>query len=152
MLNGRCLCGKVRYEVDGTLGPVVMCHCSMCRRASGSAFATNASVDAAAFRIVAGRKSVTIYESSKDGARAFCRKCGSPVFGAVASVPQIIRIRLGLLENARGARPQAHVWTQSKAEWFEISDGLRQFDREAPGDFLMPGASNTKPAKKKRKK
>ena len=46
MITGKCLCGKVRYEINGRLGPVVYCHCSMCRRATGSAFATNASVRA----------------------------------------------------------------------------------------------------------
>ena len=107
MLKGRCLCGKVRYEINGALGPVVQCHCSMCRRASGSAFATNASVEADAFRIVAGRKSIKTFESSKGGTRAFCRRCGSPVFGLIGEAPQIVRVRLGLLEDADGARPVA---------------------------------------------
>jgi hypothetical protein len=49
MITGKCLCGKVRYEINGRLGPVVYCHCSMCRRATGSAFATNASVRANEF-------------------------------------------------------------------------------------------------------
>ena len=150
MLNGRCLCGKVRYEVDGTLGPVVQCHCSMCRRATGSAFATNASVDSNAFRVVKGRKTIKIYNSSKEGFRAFCRKCGSPLYGGSNAHPQIVRVRLGSLEDAGGARPAAHIWTRSKAEWVEIGEGLRKFDREPPTDFLMPGASNR--TKKKNKK
>jgi hypothetical protein len=54
MITGKCLCGKVRYEINGRLGPVVYCHCSMCRRATGSAFVTNASVRANEFRVVAG--------------------------------------------------------------------------------------------------
>ena len=150
MLEGHCLCGKVRYEIDGALGPVVQCHCSLCRRASGSAFATNASVDAKALRIVAGRKSIKSYESSKSGTRAFCRRCGSPVFGLVAGAPQIVRIRLGLLENSGGAHPVAHVWTKSKADWDEIGATLKQFDEAAPPDFIMPGASAKKPRKPKK--
>jgi hypothetical protein len=55
MLKGSCLCGGVQYEYDGTLGPIVMCHCSQCRRAQGSAHATNSPVEAAHFRFVAGR-------------------------------------------------------------------------------------------------
>ena len=54
MLEGGCLCGAVRYEIDGGLGPIVCCHCSMCRKAQGTAFATNAPVPAPRFRIVAG--------------------------------------------------------------------------------------------------
>ena len=150
MLEGHCLCGKVRYEIDGALGPVVQCHCSMCRRASGSAFATNASVDAQAFRIVAGRKSIKTYKSSKDGTRNFCRRCGSPVFGTVKPAPQIVRIRLGLLENADGAHPAAHVWTKSRADWDEIGATLKQFDEAPPPDFIMPGPSAKKARKPKK--
>jgi hypothetical protein len=149
MLSGRCLCGKVRFEIEGALGPVVMCHCTMCRHASGSAFATNASVGADAFRIVAGRKSVKIFESSEDGIRAFCRKCGSPVFGGSASHPETIRIRLGALEDAGGARPAANIWTGSKAEWFAIGEGLQSFEEAATAEFFAPGESEKKSAKKK---
>lgn len=147
MLKGRCLCGKVRYEINGALGPVVQCHCSMCRRASGSAFATNASVEADAFRIVAGRKSIKTFESSKGGTRAFCRRCGSPVFGLIGEAPQIVRVRLGLLEDADGARPVAHVWAKSKAEWDEIGASLKQYDDAPPPDYIRPGASAKKPKK-----
>ncbi len=53
MLKGSCLCGGIRYEIDADLGPVTNCHCSQCRKASGAAFASNASVPAAAFRFIA---------------------------------------------------------------------------------------------------
>ena len=80
MITGKCLCGKVRYEIDGRLGPVVYCHCSMCRRATGSAFATNASVRANEFRVVAGSELISEYESSPSNMRAFCSRCGSPLY------------------------------------------------------------------------
>ena len=70
MLTGRCLCGDVRFEIDGELGPAVECHCSMCRRASGTAFAVNATVDAAGFRITAGGVAIREYESSPGYGRA----------------------------------------------------------------------------------
>jgi hypothetical protein len=54
MLKGSCLCGGIQYEIDADLGPVTNCHCGQCRKASGSAFASNASVPAASFRFVAG--------------------------------------------------------------------------------------------------
>src|SRR5437762_3351156 len=71
MLTGRCLCGGVRYEIDGEIGSVVCCHCSQCRRASGTAFATNASVRAEHFRLIAGQDLLTEYESSPGKFRAF---------------------------------------------------------------------------------
>jgi hypothetical protein len=55
MLTGRCLCGGVRFEMSGQLGPVIYCYCSMCRHANGSSFATNASVRNEEFRTVTGR-------------------------------------------------------------------------------------------------
>ncbi len=151
MLKGRCLCGKVRYEIDGVLGPVVMCRCSICRRVTGSAFATNASVEAKAFRIVSGEKSIKSFESSKGQFRRFCRKCGSPLYGWSKSFPYVVRVRLGSLPDAGGARPVAHIWHGSKSEWFEITDKLNRYEQEPPTDLLMPGAS-AKSAKKKRKK
>jgi hypothetical protein len=151
MLKGRCLCGKVRYEIDGVLGPVVMCHCSVCRRVSGSAFATNASIEAKAFRIVSGEKSIKSFESSKGQFRHFCKRCGSPLYGASKSFPYVVRVRLGSLEDAGGARPVAHIWHGSKSEWFDITDKLNRYEEEPPKDLMMPGAAS-KSGKKKKKK
>ena len=124
MLTGRCLCGGVRYEIDGEIGSVVYCHCSQCRRASGTAFATNASVRAEHFRLVAGRDLVTEYESSPGKFRAFCARCGSPILARWAAHPDFVRIRLGTLDDDPGTRPLLHVWVGSKAPWFEITDEL----------------------------
>src|SRR5205809_779691 len=97
MLTGRCLCGGVRYEIDGEIGSVVCCHCSQCRRASGAAFATNASVRAEHFRLIAGRDLLTEYESSPGKFRAFCARCGSPILSRWTAHPDFVRIRLGTL-------------------------------------------------------
>jgi hypothetical protein len=71
MKSGRCLCGTVRYEVTGAIGPIVFCHCSQCRRAQGSAFGTNAELNAGDFALVAGADRITEYESSPGKIRAF---------------------------------------------------------------------------------
>lgn len=139
MLTGRCLCGGVRFEIAAPLGPAVCCHCSMCRRASGSAFAANASVRADAFRIVSGEDLLSSYESSPGAVRMFCSRCGSPVCMRGRDDMPLVRVRLGLIEDDPGIRPSAHVWTQSKARWFEITDALRRFAREGPRRYFMPG-------------
>jgi hypothetical protein len=126
MLPGRCLCGDVRYEVTAPLGPIVHCHCAQCRRATGTAFATNASVPRAAHRVVAGGELIREYESSPGKYRAFCSRCGSPVYSRSDGDPEALRIRLGSLEQDPGGRPMLHVWTEAKAPWFEITDGLPQ--------------------------
>jgi hypothetical protein len=138
MLNGRCLCGGVRFEIDGRLGPVIYCHCSMCRHANGSSFATNASVRTVQFRIVEGRELIKEFESSPGSLRAFCSRCGSPIYGTVAELPSIRRVRLGTLDSVDGAKSIAHIWTGSKSEWFEITDNLQQFEIEPPEQYCAP--------------
>jgi hypothetical protein len=127
MLEGRCLCGGVRFQITGKLGPAGYCHCRQCRRASGSAFASNAPVRTQYFRIVAGDDLVTEYESSPEKFRAFCRRCGSPVYSRRESEPELRRVRLGTLDGDPGRRPAGHVWVASKAPWFTITDGLPQY-------------------------
>ena len=138
MLNGRCLCGGVRFEINGRLGPIIYCHCSMCRHANGSSFATNASVRTEEFRIVAGRELIKEYESSPGNLRAFCSRCGSPIYGTVAEMPSIRRVRLGTLDSVDGAKSIAHIWTGSKSDWFEITDNLQQFENEPPEQYCAP--------------
>ena len=76
-MTGTCLCGGVAYEVKGELGPIALCHCGMCRKQSGTAFATNASVERRAFRLVRGTDLVQRYQSSPGKWRCFSRRRGS---------------------------------------------------------------------------
>ncbi len=139
MLVGGCLCGAIRYEISGRLGPIICCHCSQCRRASGTAFATNASVAAESMVLVRGEDLLAAYESSPGKMRAFCRQCGSPLYTTHEALPGIRRIRLGTLDRDPGAAPVAHIWVSSKAPWFEITDSLDQFAEWPPSSYLAPG-------------
>ncbi len=132
MLRGSCLCGAVKYEVDGDLGPIVCCHCSMCRKAQGTAFATNAPVEAARFRIIQGEEALRAYSSSPGKRRCFCSICGSPIFSKRDGHPGVIRLRIGTLDSKIAAKPTAHIQVASKAEWFEILDGLPQHPEFEP--------------------
>jgi len=126
MLTGGCLCGRVRFEIHGKIGPVVHCHCVTCRKAQGGAFVTNAPVRTKYFRLLTGSDSVAEFESSPGKRRYFCRICGSPLWSCRESVPEIIRIRLGLLDSDPGRRPLAHIWVSEKAPWYEIADDLQR--------------------------
>jgi hypothetical protein len=137
LLSGKCLCGGVRFEITSPLGPVVQCHCSMCRRATGTAFATNASVRSRDFRVVQGAELLSEYESSPGSWRVFCSRCGSPVFGRVPVV-DLVRVRLGTLDGDPGARPIADIWVGSKAPWFAIADALERFDEAPPIHYAAP--------------
>jgi hypothetical protein len=137
MLTGQCLCGGVRFEITGRLGPVIYCHCSRCRRASGSAFAANASVRASELRVVAGAALVVTYESSPGSERCFCSRCGAPLFGRVPAAG-LVRVRLGNLDADPGERARAHIWVGSKAPWFAITDALEQCDEAPPLHYAAP--------------
>jgi hypothetical protein len=132
MLEGSCLCGAVRYEIDGELGPIVCCHCTMCRKAQGSAFATNAPVPADRFRIVQGEGSLRSYKSSARKERLFCGTCGSPIFSRREGANDV-RVRIGTLDTRISARPAAHIHVASKAEWWELRDDLPRHPKFEPG-------------------
>lgn len=132
LYRGSCLCGKVRYVIDGELGPIVYCHCSMCRKAQGSAYATNAPVDASTFHVASGADALTDYATPDGKHRVFCRHCGSPLISRLDSDPDTVRIRIGTLDTPIAARPVAHIYATSKAEWDTILDDLPQYQGREP--------------------
>jgi len=132
MLTGSCLCGQIRFRIDGEIGSISFCHCRSCRKAQGTAFVTNAPVARNSFTLTAGESLVAAYESSPGKLRCFCRNCGSPVYSWRREMPDVIRIRLGTLDSDPGARPVLHAWVSEKAPWFEITDELPRFEGGLP--------------------
>jgi len=131
--HGGCLCGKVRYEIRGGIRNIVMCHCSICRKAQGSAFATNGIVNADEFVFISGEDNLTGYESSPGQTKYFCKTCGSPIISKNVKRPGQVRVRLGTIESDISERPEAHIFAGSKANWEEICGELPQFDSYEPG-------------------
>lgn len=130
MIEGSCLCGKVTYTLSGQPQVMYYCHCSMCRKASGSSFATNMLARAEDFVIVTGHSFLKAYESSPDEYRHFCSECGSPIYGVAAVRPGIVSIRCGSVDGDPGLRPSSHIYTASKAPWIAITGPLPQFPEE----------------------
>lgn len=126
MHTGSCLCGAVRYEVSGAFSKIAYCHCRECRKATGSSFATNASVAAKDFRFVAGEDRLGRFESSPGQFRCFCTGCGSPVVKLYADVPEV-RVRLGTLDQPLATDVEAHFFANEKADWYEIRDDLPRY-------------------------
>lgn len=125
--RGSCLCGRVRYEIAGELGEFGYCHCTSCRKASGSAHAANAPVERARFTLVAGDDVLREHESSPGKRRAFCAGCGSPIYAYLVATPDRLRIRLGSLDTPFAKQPRAHTWVSDGAAWAPIDDGLPRF-------------------------
>jgi hypothetical protein len=122
--HGSCLCGTVKYCVSTELEAVTHCHCSMCQKGHGAAFATYASAPASALSIVTGAEALKDYESSEGVLRQFCSNCGSSLFwsDSKGSFSRWISIALGTLDSSFTARKQKHCCVSSKAGWYEITD------------------------------
>ena len=129
---GGCACGGVRFEIDGDLAGVQLCHCSICRRSSGTAFAANIPVKTAAFRLTSGAELLREFESSPGKRRTFCGACGSPIHSRADAVADTVRIRAGSLDAPTGTRPVFHFFTDSKADWWEITDDLPRYPGQRP--------------------
>lgn len=129
-LTGGCLCGQVQYRIDGPFGLVTNCHCTMCRKAQGAAFATNAPVARKDFQLLKGAELITEYESSAGKRRCFCRVCGSPIYSHRVDDPNSLRVRFGTLDGDPGVRAVAHFAVDSKAPWFELTDDLPRLDSD----------------------
>lgn len=128
MIVGGCLCNEVRYEYDGAIEEISMCHCSMCRKAQGSAYVAISPIDTAKFRIVHGQALLKEFRSAPNKARVFCSNCGSPIYSARDDLPGIRRLRLGTVETPFVCNTAYHTWVSSKATWETIGDGLPQFN------------------------
>jgi len=128
MHKGSCLCGAVEYGITGSLGPVVYCHCSRCRKSNGSAFAAVSPVAAEDFRIFKGQESLRSYSTDAGVHRVFCSACGSPINSKRDNEPEIVRVRIGTLDTPIDAKISAHIFVGSKAEWDEILDDSPQYD------------------------
>lgn len=133
MPKGSCLCGAIQYDAKGRLESIDHCHCSMCRRTHGSAFATFGRVARDDFQLTAGRDDLQVYASSEAVKRSFCRHCGSRLLFEHSAMPDHVFLALGSLDEDPGGRPEGHIFVGSKASWFEITDELPQHDEYPPG-------------------
>ncbi len=131
MIRGSCLCGGVRFEA-AKVPLIVLCHCSMCRKANGAAFDAGAVVPSENFKLVNGADLVESYQSSPDTRRAFCRVCGSRVPSQTAD-GRFYFTPAGLFDDDPGVKPALHMFVGSKAPWWDINDSLPQFEGWVPG-------------------
>lgn len=126
LLTGECYCRTVGFEVEDGFGYALNCHCSNCRRTTGSAFKPFAGIALEKVRLTRGADRLLI-QGTPDAGDIHCGQCGSLLWsvvraGAFAHVP------LGVLTEAPSIRPTAHIFVGSKAPWFEITDDLPQHE------------------------
>ncbi|OZG73552.1 hypothetical protein BTA51_11145 [Hahella sp. CCB-MM4] len=141
-LKGSCLCGSVEIQVPDNFHFIGYCHCSECRKWSGSAFTSGGLVDSADFQITKGEESVSYFHKSEETDLAFCKNCGSSLFSKKLKRGKSI-VRLGILNDAPSQKPSTHIFVGSKAPWYDISDKLTQFDELPQGSSFSEVSSQT---------
>lgn len=127
-LRGGCLCGEVRYVMEGGFTAVHNCHCSRCRKARAAAHTTNGftAIDRLAFTHGADLVNTYRLPAARFFAQAFCSACGS---GLPRHDPGrgIVIVPLGSLDDDPGRGADDHIFVDSKACWFDIGDALPRF-------------------------
>ena len=132
-LRGSCLCGGVRFVVTATFRRANHCHCSRCRKHSGSFGLTTGRVPRQGFRLVAGDELIRVFRPDGGAVKAFCSVCGSSLFGGLWPEGPEVSIRLGSVDRDPGIRPQYHSFVDSRAAWDELpDDGLPRFGGANP--------------------
>jgi hypothetical protein len=128
-IGGSCLCGGVRFEVELPFRRANHCHCSRCRKHSGTFGETQGRVACDRFSLLAGEELLRVFRPT-DGAAAkvFCSVCGSSLFGAHWPEGDEVSIRLGSLDGDPRIRPQYHSFVDSRSVWDELpDDGLPRY-------------------------
>ncbi len=133
MAKGECNCGAVRFEVDGDLRDVYVCHCSICRRSSGSSGMAVVVIPNDRFRWIQGEDHVVMWtKPGTNWEKWFCRVCGSPVPGRNDSERMFVPAGC-ITEGGEALRVAHHIWVGSRAVWDEIGDAGQQHAEQFRG-------------------
>ena len=139
MPGGHCQCGAIRFEFSGEAADASFCHCSICRKFSGSAFAAYVEVARSDLRISGDPSLARRYAVTERLTKLFCGTCGTPLFTEHSTFPGFTYVNLGALDSAEGVAPEYHQFVGSKARWYEINDGLPQYHAWPESGTRSPG-------------
>ncbi|MGB8818888.1 MAG: GFA family protein [Rhizobiaceae bacterium] len=137
--TGQCSCGSVRITTRGALRPVIYCHCTQCRRQTGHFLASSACEDSEFD--VEGKDNITWFQSSADASRGFCAICGSGLFWK-NKTKSYTSIYAGLFDEPNMLVAQSHIFVGDKGCYYEITDGLPQYET-APGGLVTAKATQS---------
>ena len=132
--RGSCLCAAIRFVVDEFEPRTANCHCSMCRKFHGAAYATIAEAKRNHFRWISGEELIKGYTAENGTTRSFCANCGSSLtFASPEADPDVVEIALGCFDDEVPVRPDAHIYVASAAKWALPEDDLPQFEAGRDG-------------------
>jgi hypothetical protein len=125
--QGGCLCGAIRYRIEGPALRTTSCHCLHCRRSSAAAFVTWVEFRSSEFTLLSGAPSR--YESRPQVTREFCGACGTQLTYKHAGEPETIDVTACSLDEPERVAPDDHVWCDRMLPWVKIADGLPRYGR-----------------------
>lgn len=127
--KGQCLCGGIQYLVTTIEERMGHCHCKMCRKFHGAAFATFGEAKTENFKWIKGEDMLQNYQAENGSTRQFCQKCGSSLtFKAANDDGRLVEFTLGTLDTDIDSQADAHVFITSKANWSVVCDDLPQYE------------------------
>ncbi|MGC3873119.1 GFA family protein [Halomonas sp. GXIMD04776] len=126
-MKGECLCGEVKFEIEGKIRNLYQCHCSLCRRATGAAANAATFVTAQRFRWVSGENEIRSFLKPTGFRSDFCSICGSPVPNRLRGT-DMVWVPAGLLDELIESRVSAHLHITSAAPWEQESTGCVRLD------------------------
>lgn len=133
MIEGGCNCGAIRYRAEGAPVVVAQCHCTNCRKQSGSAFSVNLLFKKDA---VSHDGDLTVYEdkdtlSGNPVLRKFCGRCGSPIFSETTDGRGMLVVKAGTLDDPAPFAPAVSIWTATALPWVTLPEGQMKFEQNA---------------------
>ena len=132
-IEGSCKCGGVHFTYQGEVGTVTVCHCIDCRKIQGGAGVVAAPLSTDNLQWKRGRDLITEFESSPGKKRAFCSRCGTPLYSRRDDAPQGVRMRMGSIDTATDVVPVAHIFCTDLPTWARLDDDLPRYPRHEPG-------------------
>ena len=132
-LEGGCLCGALRYRLNGKRIDAGYCHCRLCQRSSGAPVMAWATFAAADFSYTQGTPAV--YRSSANGLREFCPVCGTQLIFRRPS-ETTVDVTMASLDEATAIAPEDHIWTASRIAWFDTLDDLPRHADAGPDESV----------------
>jgi hypothetical protein len=129
--TGGCQCGSVRYVVTTEPIRLLACHCKECQRQSGSAFAMSMPVKKDSFTVTGQTKQSTrLADSGNEVTGVFCPQCGVRIYHVLKSVPDVVSIKPGTLDDTRWLRPDLFIWMKSAQGWVAVPDGVTALETQ----------------------
>ena len=129
-VGGSCLCGGVQFEVELPFTRAVYCHCSRCRKHSGTFGSIVGHVPMSQVHVLRGEELIRVFEPSGGRVKAVC---GSSLFGGAWPNGEMASIRLGAFDDDPQVRPMRHAYVDSRAPWDELpDDGLPRYPDAPP--------------------